>query len=114
MLFRSIEQAGSWAATTRELAIERGANRVGRAYTVDLLVAGRRDVEKISQSLEPSTLPESLRARAPAAVARLDTLMRQTADAVRRGDPLALGAAAASADALGDTLRALHEAMGAK
>jgi len=40
--------------------------------------------------------------------------MLETAGAVRRGDPVALGAAAASAAALGDTLRALHEALSAK
>ena len=109
-----IQRAGSWAATTRELAIERGVKGVGRSYTMDLLEAGRRDVHTIATSLDTSALPESVRTRARAAVRRLDALMLQTAGAVRRGDPVALGAAAASADALGDTLRALHEAMSAK
>jgi hypothetical protein len=109
-----VQRAGSWAATTRELAIERGVNRIGRAYTIDLLEAGRRDVHTIVTSLDTSSLPDSVRSRAPAAVRRLDALMLETAGAVRRGDRVALGAAAASAAALGDTLRALHEAMSAK
>ena len=109
-----VQRAGSWAATTRELAIERGVNRIGRAYTIDLLEAGRRDVHTIATSLDTSALPDGARTRVPAAVRRLDTLMLQTAGAVRRGDPVALGAAAASAAALGDTLRALHEAMSAR
>jgi hypothetical protein len=109
-----VDRAGSWAATTRELAIERGVGAIGRSYTADLLDAGRRDVQKIVQSLDPSQLPERTRARAPAAVRQLDTLMMRTADAVRRGDVVALGTAAASADALGDTLRALHAELASK
>jgi len=109
-----VERAGSWAATTRELAVERGLGAVGRAYTVDLLDAGRQAVHKIAQSLDPSQLPERTRARAPAAVMRLDSVMGRTADAVRRGDYVALGTAAAAADALGDTLRALHTELGGK
>jgi hypothetical protein len=109
-----VERAGSWAATTRELAIERGVGAIGRAYTVDLLDAGRQAVQKIAQSLDPSQLPEPTRARAPAAVKQLDSLMMRTADAVRRGDAVALGSAAASADALGDTLRVLHAELGGK
>ena len=109
-----VERAGSWAATTRELAIERGLGAVGRAYTVDLLDAGRQAVQKIAGSLDPSQLPEPTRARAPAAVRQLDSLMMRTADAVRRGDVVALGEAAASADALGDTLRALHAELAGK
>ena len=111
---KQVDRAGSWAATTRELAIERRVGAIGRAYTVDLLDAGRRNVEKIAQSLDPSQLPESARARAPAAVRQLDSLMMRTADAVRRGDAVALGTAAAAADALGDTLRALHTELGGK
>jgi len=107
-----IEQASSWAATTRELAIERGVGGIGRAYTTDLLDAGRRAVQKITRSLEPSTLPEPIRARVPAAVAQLDSVMMYAAEAVRRGDAVALGTAAASADAIGDTLRVLRRALG--
>jgi len=109
-----IERAGSWAATTRELAIERGIGGIGRAYTVDLLDAGRRDVRKITRSLEPSTLPGPLRARVPAAVARLDSLMMRASDAVQRGDAVALGTAAASAHATADTLRVLRTELGSK
>jgi hypothetical protein len=47
-------------------------------------------------------------------VKQLDSLMMRTADAVRRGDAVALGSAAASADALGDTLRVLHAELGGK
>jgi hypothetical protein len=109
-----LQQAGSWAATTRELAIERQVAAVGRSYTADLLDKGRRDVHKLTESLQPSALPETLRVRAPAAIRRLDSLMAQAASAVRRGDPVALGAVASSADALGDTLRALHSALEAR
>jgi hypothetical protein len=109
-----IERASSWAATTRELAIERGVGGIGQAYTVDLLDAGRRDVRKITQSLKPSTLPEPVRARVPAAVAQLDSVMMRASDAVQRGDAVALGTAAASADAIGDTLRVMRAALGSK
>ena len=109
-----VERAGSWAATTRELAIERRVGAIGRAYTADLLNAGRRDVQKISQSLEPSALPETVRSRVPAAVGRLDSLIASTESAVRRGDAVALGTAAADADALSDTLRVLRSALGGK
>lgn len=109
-----VRRAESWAATTRELAIERSVGAIGRAYTVDLLEAGRRDVQKIAQSLEPRALPESLRVRAPVALRQLDSLMMRASAAVRRGDPLALGTAAAAADALGDTLRTFRVALGGK
>lgn len=109
-----VERAGSWAATTRELAIERRVGAIGRAYTADLLNAGRRDVQKIAQSLKPSDLPETIRSRVPAAVGRLDSVIASTASAVRRGDAVALGTAAADADALSDTLRVLKAALGGK
>lgn len=109
-----LERASSWASTTRELAIERSVSAVGRRYTADLLDAGRRQVEKIAGSLQPSALPETLRARTPAAVTRLDSVMLQAAGAVRRGDPVALASAAASADSLGSALRALREALGGR
>lgn len=109
-----VERARSWAATTRELAIERRVGAIGRAYTVDLLDAGRRDVQTIAQSLKPSDLPETVRSRVPVAVGRLDSLIGRTASAVRRGDVVALGTAAADANALGDTLRILRAALGGK
>lgn len=109
-----VERAGSWAATTRELAIERRVGAIGRAYTTDLLDAGRRDVQKIRQSLEPSDLPEAVRSRVPAAVGRLDSLIASTQSAVQRGDVVALGTSAAEADALSDTLRVLRSALGGK
>jgi hypothetical protein len=109
-----VERAGSWAATTRELAIERQVRAIGRAYTTDMLDAGQREVQKIARSLKPSDLPETLQARAPAAVGRLDSVIASTRSAVRRGDAVALGAAAADANALGDTLRALRAALGNK
>ena len=109
-----IERASSWAATTRELAIERSVGGIGRAYTVDLLDAGRRDVRKITQTLEPSTLPEPVRARVPAVVAQLDSLMMHARAAVQRGDAVALGTAAASADAIVDSLRVMRTELGSK
>jgi len=109
-----VERAGSWAATTRELAIERRVGAIGRAYTSDMLDAGRREVQKVAQSLKPSDLPETLRARVPAAVGRLDSVIASTASAVQRGDAVALGAAAADANALGDTLRILRAALRVK
>jgi len=109
-----IQRAGSWAATTRELAIERQVRGIGRAYTSDMLDAGQREVQKIARSLKPSDLPETLQARVPAAVGRLDSVIASTRSAVRRGDAVALGAAAADANALGDTLRALRAALGGK
>ena len=109
-----IERAGSWAATTRELAIERRVGAIGRAYTADLLDAGQREVRKIEQSLTPAKLPETVRSRIPAAVGQLDSLIASTASAVRRGDAVALGTAAANANALGDTLRILRAALGGK
>jgi len=109
-----VERAGSWAATTRELAIERQVRAIGRAYTTDMLDAGQREVQKIARSLKPSDLPETLQARVPAAVGRLDSVIASTRSAVRRGDAVALGAAAADANALGDTLRALRAALGNK
>ena len=109
-----VERAVSWAATTRELAIERRVGAIGRAYTSDMLDAGRREVQKVAQSLKPSDLPETLRARVPAAVGRLDSVIASTALAVQRGDAVALGAAAADANALGDTLRILRAALRGK
>jgi hypothetical protein len=109
-----IERAGSWAATTRELAIERRVGAIGRAYTEDLLDAGQREVQKIEQSLKPSALPETVRSRVPVAVGRLDSLIASTGSAVRRGDAVALGTAAADANALADTLRILRAALGGK
>jgi hypothetical protein len=109
-----VERAGSWAATTRELAIERRVGAIGRAYTADLLDAGGRDVQKIAQSLKPSDLPETVRSRVPAAVGRLDSIIANARSAVRRGDAVALGTAAADADALSDTLRVLKAALGGK
>jgi len=109
-----VERAVSWAATTRELAIERRVGAIGRAYTADLLDAGQRDVQKIEQSLKPSDLPETIRSRVPIAVGRLDSLIASTGSAVRRGDVVALGTAAADANALGDTLRILRAALRGK
>jgi len=106
-----IERAGSWAATTRELAIERRVGAIGRAYTADLLDAGGREVQMIQQSLKPSELPESIRSRVPIAVGRLDSVIANTGSAVRRGDVVALGMAAADANALSDTLRVLRAAL---
>jgi len=79
-----------------------------------MLDAGRREVQKVAQSLKPSDLPETLRARVPAAVGRLDSVIASTASAVQRGDAVALGAAAADANALGDTLRILRAALRVK
>ena len=109
-----VEKAGSWAATTRELAIQRRIGAIGRAYTEDLLDKGRQDVAKVQQSLDPSSLPTNVRSSLPGTVARLDTLMARTADAVRRGDVVALGTAAAVADTLGGALDSLRAAMGSK
>jgi hypothetical protein len=109
-----IERAGSWAATTRELAIERRVGAIGRAYTADLLDAGQREVQKIEQSLKPSALPETVRSRVPATVGRLHSVIASTGSAVRRGDAVALGTAAADANALADTLRILRAALGGK
>jgi len=109
---KQLESAESWAATTRELAIQRRVGSVGRAYTEDMLEAGRRDVREIATAIDLSKLPPDARAAVPLALARLDTLMRQTAESVRRGDVVALGLDAAAADALGDTLRALRTKAG--
>ena len=109
-----VEKAASWAATTRELAIQRRIGAIGQAYTADLLDKGRQDVSKVEQSLDPSSLPANVRASVPGTVARLDTLMARTANAVRRGDVVALGTAAASADTLGRTLDSLRSALGSK
>ena len=109
-----VEKAGSWAATTRELAIQRRVGAIGRAYTEDLLDKGRQDVATVEQSLDPSSLPVAVRSSVPSTVARLDTLMARTADAVRRGDVVALGVAAAVADTLGSTLDSLRATMGSK
>jgi hypothetical protein len=109
-----LDKAGSWAATTRELAIERRVGGVGRAYTVDLLDAGGRKVAEIARSMDPSALPADLRERASATVAELDSLMRRTADQVHRGDLVALGTSAAAADSLGRTLDSLRTAAGVK
>jgi hypothetical protein len=109
-----VEKASSWAATTRELAIQRRVGAIGRAYTEDLLDKGRQDVEKVEQSLDPSSLPAEVRTSVPSTVARLDTLMARTADAVRRGDVVALGVAAAVADTLGGALDSLRATMGSK
>jgi hypothetical protein len=107
-----VEKAGSWAATTRELAIERRVGAIDRAYTADLLDKGRQDVAKVEQSLDPSSLPAQVRSSVTSTVARLDTLMARTADAVRRGDIVALGVAAAVADTLGGTLDSLRATLG--
>jgi hypothetical protein len=107
-----IERAASWAATTRELAIERGAGNVGRAYTLDLLDAGRTNVHEIEASLDPAKLPAAVRSQAPGALVQLDTVMTRAGDAVRMGNPLALNAAAAAADSLGHTLKSLSEQVG--
>ena len=109
-----VGRAGSWAATTRELAIERRVGAIGRAYTADLLDAGQREVHKIARSLERAQLPETLRARVPATVGRLDSLIASTGSAVQRGDAVALGTAAAEANALAYTLRILRAALGGK
>ena len=107
-----LQKAASWAATTRELAVERRVGAIGQAYTTDLLDAGRQEVQKIAQSLDPSTLPDSVRARAPLAVAQLDTIMARVAEAVRKGDDVGITTAAASADTLGSVLRTLHAQAG--
>jgi len=109
-----VEKAGSWAATTRELAIQRRIGAIGRAYTENLLDKGRQDVAKVEQSLDPSSLPPEVRASVPSTVARLDTLMARTRDAVRRGDVVALGVAAAVADTLGGALDSLRATLGSK
>jgi len=107
-----IDRAASWAATTRELAIERGVRSVGRAYTLDLLDAGRKDIREIEASLDPAKLPAAARSQVPGALVQLDSIMPRAEDAVRRGNPLALGAAAAAADSLGHTLKALGDEVG--
>ena len=107
-----IERAASWAATTRELAIERGVGSVGRAYTLDLLDAGRKDVREIEASLDPATLPAAVRSQVPSVLVQLDSSMTRAGDAVRRGNPLVLGAAAAAADSLGHTLKSLGDQVG--
>jgi hypothetical protein len=107
-----IERAASWAATTRELAIERGVGSVGRAYTLDLLDAGRKDVREIAASLDPATLPAAVRSQTPGALVQLDSVMTRAGDAVRRGNPGALATAAAAADSLGHTLKSLGERVG--
>jgi hypothetical protein len=109
-----VEQAGSWAATTRELAIELRVGAVGRAYTIDLLDAAQRNVQKIRQSLRPSDFPATIRSRVPIAVRQLDSLIARTKSAVERGDVVALDAAAADANALSDTLRVLRSTLGGK
>jgi hypothetical protein len=109
---QQIERAASWAATTRELAIERGVGSVGRAYTLDLLAAGRKDVREIEASLDPATLPAAVQSQVPGALVRLDSSMTRAGDAVRRGNPLMLGAAAAAADSLGHTLKSLGDQAG--
>ena len=109
---KQIERAASWAATTRELAIERGVGSVGRAYTLDLLDAGRKDVREIEASLDPATLPAAVRSQVPGVLVQLDSSMTRAGDAVRRGNPLVLGAAAAAADSLGHTLKSLGEQAG--
>jgi hypothetical protein len=81
---------------------------IGRAYTEQLLESGRREVHKIATSLDASTLPTDIRERTPAALAQLEALMQAAAGSVRRGDRGALGAHAAAADALGDTLHVLR------
>ena len=107
-----LDRAASWAATTRELAIERSLGSVGRRYTTQLLDAGLKDVRKIAQSLDSKTLPAGVRDRIPPALAQLDTVMTRTAQSVDRGDLVGLGINAAAADALGDTLQALRKAAG--
>ena len=107
-----LDRAASWAATTRELAIERSLGTIGRRYTTRLLDAGQKELRKISQSLDSGTLPVEVRGRVPPALARLDTIMTRTAQSVDRGDLVALRASAAAADALGDTLQALRKAAG--
>lgn len=109
---KQIEMAESWAATTRELAIQRRVGSIGRAYAEQLLDAGRRNVREIATAIDPTTLPPDTRLAVPAALAHLDSLMACTAESVRRGDVVALGLNAAAADALGDTLRALRAKAG--
>jgi hypothetical protein len=109
---KQIERAASWAVTTRELAIERGVGSVGRAYTLDLLDAGRKDIRKIEASLDPAKVPAAVRSQVPGALVELDSTMTRAGDAVRRGNPLLLGAAAAAADSLGHTLESLGEQAG--
>ena len=107
-----IRRAASWAATTRELAIERGLRHVGRAYTLDLLESGQRDVREIAGGLSGSILPPGARG-APDVIRQLDAVMTQAAAAIRQGNPGSLGAAGAAAGALGsrlDTLGAAAEA----
>jgi hypothetical protein len=48
----------------------------------------------------------------PGALVELDSTMTRAGDAVRRGNPLLLGAAAAAADSLGHTLQSLGEQAG--
>jgi hypothetical protein len=98
--------------TTRELAIERGVGSVGRAYTLDLLDAGRKDIREIETSLDPAKVPAAVRSQVPGALVELDSTMTRAGDAVRRGNPLLLGAAAAAADSLGHTLQSLGEQAG--
>jgi hypothetical protein len=107
-----LDRAASWAATTRELAIERSLGSVGRHYTVQLLRAGRKDVRTIARSLDYAALPAGVRDRVPATLAQLDTIMTRTAESVDRGDLVGLGANGAAADALGDTLQTLRKAAG--
>ena len=106
---KQIDRAASWAATTRELAIERGVSSVGRAYTLDLLDAGRKDIREIEASLGPATLPAAVRSHVPGALVQLDSVMTRAGNAVRRGNPLVLSTAAAAADSLGHTLKSLGE-----
>jgi hypothetical protein len=107
-----IERAASWAATTRELAIESGVGSIGRAYTLDLLDAGRKDIRKIETSLDSTKLPAAVRSQVPGALEQLDSVMTRAGDAIRRGNPGALGIAAEAADSLGHTLKSLGEQAG--
>jgi len=107
-----IERAASWAATTRELAVERGVGSVGRSYTLDLLDAGQKDIRGIEASLDLTTVPAAVRSQVPGALVRLDSVMTRAGDAVRRGNPDVLGSAAEAADSLGHTLKSLGEQAG--
>lgn len=109
---KQLQTAESWAATTRELAIQRRVGSIRRAYTEQLLESGRRGVREVAGAIDLAKLAPDTRAAVPAALAQLDTLMGRTAESVRRGDAVALGLDAEAADALGSTLRALRTKAG--
>ena len=104
-----IRRAASWAATTREIAIERGLQHIGRAYALDLLESGQGNVRETVARLSASTLPPGARG-APDVIRQLDAVMTQATVAIRQGSPGSLGAAGAAASALGSRLDALAAA----